>query len=70
MGERNLPFALIFTKSDKPKRGQLAASQIKYKQTLLKTWEEMPPFITTSAEKKTGRDEVLDFIENAIKTGG
>ncbi len=70
MGEKNLPFTLLFTKSDKQKRGQLATSQIRFKQTLLKTWEEMPPFITTSAEKKIGRDEVLDFIENAIKTGG
>lgn len=69
MGEKQLPFALIFTKSDKMKRGQLASSQIRYKQTLLKTWEEMPPFITTSSEDKTGRDEVLAFIENAIQTG-
>jgi len=69
MGEKHLPFALLFTKSDKQKSGKLATSQIRFKKTLLETWEEMPPFIVTSAEKKIGRDEVLSFIENAIQTG-
>jgi GTP-binding protein len=69
MGEKQIPMALVFTKSDKMKRGQLASAQIRYRQTMLKTWAEMPPFITTSAEKKTGREEVLEFIETAIQTG-
>jgi len=30
---------------------------------LLETWEELPPVFLTSAEKKQGRDEVLDYIE-------
>ena len=34
-----------------------------YKKTLSETWEEMPPMFLTSAEKKEGRDEVLDYIE-------
>jgi len=68
MGEKHLPFALLFTKSDKQKSGKLATSQIRFKKKLLETWEEMPPFIITSAEKKIGRDEVLSFIETAIQT--
>ena len=31
---------------------------------LLETWEEMPPMFLTSAEKKEGRDEVLNYIEH------
>jgi GTP-binding protein len=66
MGEKRLPIAILFTKCDKNRKNALAASQKKFKETLLKTWEELPPFIVTSAEKKIGRDEVLDFIQNAM----
>jgi GTP-binding protein len=66
MGGKNLPIALLFTKSDKPRKNALAASQKRFKDTLLESWEELPPFFLTSAEKKTGREEVLDFIENAM----
>jgi GTP-binding protein len=34
-----------------------------YKKTLSETWEEMPPMFLTSAEKKEGRDDVLNYIE-------
>ena len=33
------------------------------KAKLLEEWEELPPIFITSSEKKTGRDEVLDYIE-------
>jgi GTP-binding protein len=35
---------------------------------LSETWEELPPYFITSAEKKTGRDEVLDYIEQINKS--
>ena len=35
--------------------------------TLKEQWEELPPYFITSSEKKTGRDEVLDYIENILK---
>ena len=34
-----------------------------YKKTLSETWEEMPPMFLTSSEKKDGRDDVLNYIE-------
>ena len=34
-----------------------------YKKKLAETWEEMPPMFLTSAEKKEGRDDVLNYIE-------
>ena len=34
-----------------------------YKKKLSETWEEMPPMFITSAEKKEGRDEVLNYID-------
>ena len=35
---------------------------------LKEQWEELPPYFITSSEKKTGRDEVLDYIENINKS--
>ena len=39
-----------------------------YKQRLLETWEELPPVFVTSAEKKEGRDDVLDYIDSINKS--
>ena len=38
-----------------------------YQKTLSETWEEMPKMFITSSEKKTGRDEVLSYIEEINK---
>ncbi len=67
IGERGLPMALLFTKSDKLKRGELARTKKTFMDALAETWEELPPFFVTSSEKRLGRNEVLDFIEKAIK---
>ena len=34
--------------------------------SLKEQWEELPPYFITSSEKKTGRDEVLDYIGNIL----
>ena len=34
---------------------------------LLDTWETLPPYFITSSEKKTGREDVLDYIEKVLK---
>ena len=39
-----------------------------YKKKLSETWDEMPPMFLTSAEKKDGRDAVLDYIESINKS--
>ena len=66
LGSKNIPLAAVLTKVDKLKRNELAQSVNLYKKTLLKTWDELPPFFMTSSETKTGREEVLDFIEQAL----
>ena len=68
LGESSIPFAIIFTKADKlvpVKAKQNAAAWMK---ALKEQWEELPPYFITSSEKKTGRDEVLDYIENINKS--
>lgn len=63
LGENGVPFAIVFTKADKLGPNAGAAKVDAYKAELLKNWEELPPVFITSAEEGTGRDNILDFIE-------
>jgi len=63
LGLSSVPFAIVFTKADKLTPNKARQAVEAYKKTLLETWEELPPIFLTSAEKKEGRDEVLDYIE-------
>lgn len=67
-GENGVPFALVFTKADKLSKGKLASNIEAYKQTLLESWEELPPIFITSSEAKEGRDKLLNYIEDINKT--
>lgn len=67
-GENGVPFALVFTKADKLSKGKLASNIEAYKQTLLESWEELPPIFITSSEAKDSRDELLNYIEDINKT--
>lgn len=66
MGIKQVPVAVLLTKTDKLKAAELAKSRKTIEQTLLNHWEELPPIFITSAVKKSGRDKVLDFIQSAI----
>lgn len=66
MGVHRLPMALILTKSDKLKQQELAKSKKTIEAKLLETWDELPPLFVTSAEKKTGRNPLLEFISEAL----
>jgi len=63
LGLSSIPFAIVFTKADKLTTNKANQSVEAYKNKLLETWEELPPMFLTSAEKKQGRDEVLDYID-------
>ena len=63
VGENQVPFCIVFTKADKVSKTELERNVEAFKAKLLEEWEELPPVFITSAEKKTGRDEVLDYIE-------
>ncbi|AZB00692.1 YihA family ribosome biogenesis GTP-binding protein [Chryseobacterium joostei] len=62
-GESGVPFSIVFTKSDKLKPSEIIKNFENYKTELHKTWEDLPELYITSAEKKTGGDEILNFIE-------
>lgn len=61
-GESGIPFSIVFTKTDKLKPNAAVANVEAYRKELLKTWEELPEIYMTSAEKKTGTEEILQFI--------
>ncbi len=62
LGESSIPFSIVFTKADKLKSGGADRNVEAYKIELLKTWEDLPNIYVTSAEKKTGTDDILKFI--------
>ncbi len=68
LGENSLPFCIVFTKSDKSKQHQLQLNLTEFHKSMGVTWEEMPPYIVTSVDKKLGRDELLDYIQAIIAT--
>jgi len=67
LGESNIPFAIVFTKADKLTPTRAKANAQAWMEALTDRWEELPPYFITSAEKKTGRDEVLNYIEEINK---
>ena len=68
LGMSGVPFSLLFTKADKLSATKVRLNVDAYQKKMLEAWEEMPPFFITSAEKGTGREEVLDYIEKINKS--
>ncbi len=68
LGESDVPFSIVFTKLDKLSHVKGVESIRAYKEKLNEQWEELPPIFLTSSEKRTGRDEVLGYIEGINKT--
>jgi GTP-binding protein len=66
-GEAGIPIALVFTKSDKMSSTALKKNLDFYKNILLQSWEELPPVFVSSSLDKTGREEIMDFIETTLK---
>tara|TARA_B110000881_G_C18355262_1_gene403560 strand:- start:162 stop:746 length:585 start_codon:yes stop_codon:yes gene_type:complete len=64
LAEKGIPFVMVFTKTDKLGKVALAKNIGSYKVEMQKTWEELPKIFITSAEKKTGTQEIADFIES------
>jgi GTP-binding protein len=67
LGEDGVPFVILFTKSDRISKGALDKNLAAYQHELRKTWEELPHFIVTSSEHRTGRDELLQYIAKITK---
>lgn len=66
LGENEVPFALIFTKTDKVSQVEWHKNVDKFKEVLNETWDELPLMFYSSSVKKTGRDEILGHISKTL----
>ena len=67
LGEKGVPFVIVFTKSDKISPNQVKGNIEKYKKEMLKNWEYLPEIFITSSENKKGVDNILKFIKTHNK---
>lgn len=63
LGEKGIPFAIIFTKTDKNSSGKTMSNMQKMKNVLAETWEELPLMLKSSAISGAGKEEIQNFIE-------
>ncbi len=68
LGEWKIPFAIVFTKSDKETQKVVSANVKAFGDALKKWWVELPPIFITSAEKRTGGKHILGMIHEMNQT--
>lgn len=68
LGTSNIPFTIIFTKADKISASKIKINVDNYVRKLEETWEVIPPYFVTSSANKTGKQEVLDYIDEINKS--
>ncbi|MBK9337787.1 MAG: YihA family ribosome biogenesis GTP-binding protein [Lewinellaceae bacterium] len=68
LGEFGVPFALAFTKTDRQKKGVLDNNVEAFLEAMRETWESLPPHFITSSKYSTGREEILDYIQQVLKS--
>jgi GTP-binding protein len=66
LGNNQIAFARVFTKSDKLTKGELEKSVSRYDEEMLKNWDSLPVSFISSAVNSTGREEILNYIEESI----
>lgn len=66
LGRNQVPLARVFTKADKISQSALKKSIQQFDDEMMKNWETLPVTFVASAVKKTGREEILDFIEESL----
>lgn len=67
LGEWQVPFVMVFTKTDKISRNECFRNMGLMKEELEKNWESLPSFYPTSSVTRTGREEMLELIENLLE---
>ena len=68
LGEKGIPFGLVFTKADKQGATVTEAQVEKNKARLLEDWEELPPVFVTSSVSGKGKEELLSYIGTILET--
>ncbi len=66
LGEKGVPFAIVFTKADKQSKNKTQSSVAKYKKQLSISWEELPVMFTTSSFTQQGKEALLEYIGGLV----
>ncbi|MCK5372204.1 MAG: YihA family ribosome biogenesis GTP-binding protein [Cyclobacteriaceae bacterium] len=66
LGEQEIPFAMVFTKTDKQSKNKFQSIKAKHLRQLKNAWEEIPILFESSAIDQTGKKEILSFAEEII----
>lgn len=66
LGNNHIPFARVFTKSDKLTKTELESSISRYNSVMMENWESMPETFISSTVTKDGREDILNYIEESI----
>lgn len=67
LGKKEIPLGILFTKTDKLTKNELAKNITAYHKELLNHWEELPVNILTSSEKGLGKTELLNYFVETNK---
>lgn len=63
LGGWEIPFTLVFTKTDKSSQRDVARNIRAFTDNMKERWESVPQVFKTSTVKRTGRDSILELIE-------
>jgi len=63
LGKWEIPFTLVFTKTDKGTQSEVSRNIRAFTDNMKERWEAIPPVFKTSTVKRTGRDAILELIE-------
>ena len=64
LGEKKIPFAIVFTKIDKLGKIRLQKSLDHYRRVLSKEWDELPIQFQSSSISRIGKNEILKYIKH------
>ena len=66
LGEQGIPFAMVFTKTDKQSKNKFQSTKAKHLRQLKGAWEELPLLFESSAMDQSGKKEILSFAAEII----
>ena len=67
LGEKEIPFFILFTKTDKLSKTELDKNLAQYRKHLKNQWEELPLIVPTSSKNGEGRDVVTGIISEILE---
>jgi len=62
LGKKQIPFCLVFTKTDKVNKDLFQKNIERYKRILINEWKISPILFKTSSKTKQGREDILKYI--------